>query len=643
MRVDNLAQLYRYAALEFGDRVSHKFRVGKEFKSYTFNQTAKKIDILALGLHSFGVSKGSHVGFFIDNRHEWILSDMALIMLQAISVPRGADTAPVELKFIFNHSDSEFLILENKKQLDALIPIFENKDWKICKKIFVVDDFELSKYPLSIKKKIVFFSELFKIGKEGSDVLLDINSIDPDDLVSIVYTSGTTGNPKGVMLSHRNFIENIAFTLPRLPLEADKSHSTVVMLPSWHVYEKTYEYTCLYLGVRLFYSNVRRFASDLVAEKPNMIITVPRIWESIYSKLIKNISQFSFLKRFIFLISVKISQMFLTSSYRIKGSYISLRKRNFLGRFFSFSFHLVRVLFLAPLYLLVTPVFSSVKAKLGGHLNAASCGAGALPKYLDELFNAMRIKIINSYGMTECAPGIATRTVKRNCFGVTGTSLGETRLEIRKSDGSLANVGEKGVIYVSGPQVMKGYYKNQKATDEILKDGWLCTGDLAVFSQSGEIIIVGREKDTIVLSGGENIEPEIIESKISESMYIDHAIVLGQDKKRLSALVAVNEEALLTLATELKIKVNEVNLDGENSIENDRIYNILKDEVGRLISKENGFRPFEKITSFIAIKNSFKIGEELTQSLKLRRKFISEKYHSLIKKLLKDSQGKKRK
>jgi long-chain acyl-CoA synthetase len=182
---------------------------------------------------------------------------------------------------------------------------------------------------------------------------------------------------------------------------------------------------------------------------------------------------------------------------------------------------------------------------------------------------------------------------------------------------------------------MSGYYKNSEATKAVLSsDGWLNTGDLAVRSENGEFIIVGRAKDTIVLMGGENVEPEPIEEKLKESVYIDHAVVLGQDQKQISAIVVVNEDELMKLAAELKLSRNEILTSGSNSIENDQIYNILLAEVNSRISREQGFKPFERITKIFPILNDFSVGKELTQTLKVKREYVEERFKHLVGKYL---------
>jgi long-chain acyl-CoA synthetase len=444
------------------------------------------------------------------------------------------------------------------------------------------------------------------------------------------------------MLNHANFIQNVVANTPRLGISIDRPETTVVMLPSWHVYERAFEYCGISAGLHFVYSSAGRFAADLLAYKPQVLISVPRIWESIYQKLIKAVSEMPGAKRGLVMGLIKINQAWMTSVFYLRGCYIALRERPFIAHVGTWLRHALRYVALAPGHSLAHALFKPFREKVGGQLRVATCGAGSLPKYLDELFNAIEIPLVNAYGMTECAPGILSRQIDRNTFGSTGTPFANTEVEIRTEDGRKARVGEKGILFARGPQVMSGYYKNPTATAAVLSpDGWLNTGDLALRSENGEFVIVGRAKDTIVLMGGENVEPEPIEDKLKESAYIDHAVVLGQDQKQIAAIVAVNEDELMRLAAELKLSRTEILTEGSNSIENDRVYNILLAEVNALISKEHGFKPFEKIVKIFPVLNDFSVGRELTQTLKVKRRYVEERFKKLVDHYLHGDKGKK--
>jgi len=628
-------------ARRYPERISHKWKIKDAPETRSYAQFARMIRILTAAFKAAGITKGDHVGFFVNNRFEWICTDFALMALGAVSVPRGSDTSPKELAFIFRHSDSRHLIVETSRQLVEVLTVFEPADWERCASILIVEPGDRKAIPENLLSKTHFYDELVA---EGSAALLKepdlVEKLDAgiklDDLLTIVYTSGTTGNPKGVMLSHANFVQNLVANTPRLQIDIEKAETTVVMLPSWHVYERAFEYCGIASGLTFVYSSAGRFSSDLAAEKPQVLISVPRVWESVHQKLIKAVSEMPGAKRRLVLGLIKNNQAWMSSACYLKGGYISLRDRTFIAKMLAAAWHSIRFVLLWPGHKVAGVLFKAFREKVGGRLRLATCGAGSLPKYLDELFNAIGITLINAYGMTECAPGILSRVVDMNTFGSTGIPFDNTEVEIRREDGSVAGTGEKGILYVRGPQVMSGYYKNPEATSAVLaKDGWLNTGDLAVRSENGEFIIVGRAKDTIVLMGGENVEPEPIEEKLKESVYIDHAVVLGQDQKQISAIVAINEEELMKLAAELKLSRNEIITSGSASIENDQIYNALWAEVNSLITKEQGFKPFEKITKIFPVLNDFSVGKELTQTLKVKRKYVEERFNQLVDKYFK--------
>jgi long-chain acyl-CoA synthetase len=507
---NNLLEIPYKTAQEYGDRISHQYYVDKELKQHSFKDFTQNIGVLTGGFKTYGLEPEDHVSFFVNNRYDWIVTDFALMALQTVSVPRGSDSTPRELQFIFHHSDSQWLILENTTQLKELLREFKAEDWQKCKGIFLVDRGELAEIEDltgELKDKIFFYDQIKEKGRVefNKDPLFienQIKKIDSGDLMTIVYTSGTTGNPKGVMLTHRNFLQNVEANTPRLQIDPEKAEKTVVMLPSWHVYERAFEFCAIHSALTLHYSSAPRFAQDLLEVKPEVIISVPRVWESIYQKMLKAISKMPGYKRFLIFFFVKCNQIFLSSSLYLKGGYISLKKRSLFRKFWARLYSLTMFALTWPGHHISKVLFKPFRERVGGRLRAATSAAGSLPKYLDELFNSLGIPIVNAYGMTECAPGIMSRTLDCNTFGTVGIPFNNTQVEIRREDGTLTEIGEKGVLFAKGDQVMPGYYKNPEATSKAIQDGWMNTGDLAVWSENGEAIIVGRLKDTIVLMGG---------------------------------------------------------------------------------------------------------------------------------------------
>ncbi len=633
---------------KFPNRESHKYRKGRDWETRCYRDLAADIKALALALKEY-IRKGDHVSFFMNNRYEWIVSDFALMSLSAVSVPRGSDTTVREAAFIYNHSDSQWLIAENAAQVEALAQEFEEQSFEHPKGIFLAEAEGMEALPEAVRSLVVPYEKLLA---EGRRMVLDspgqfdelAGQVNPEDRVSIIYTSGTTGNPKGVMLNHINFLQNVESNTPRMEISEDPGEITVTLLPAWHVFERTFEYCALSAGMTFVYSSLRYFASDLKAYRPQLLISVPRVWESIYQKLLKHIDGFSPAKRFIFNLMVRINYDYGYSLRYLHGSYLYFRRKVFVKWLFFYLLHGLRTFFYFPLHLAAERIFAPIRENVGGRLRGAISGGGALPHYIDSFFNSVGITLLNAYGMTECAPGLLSRRFQCNTIGATGTPFLNTEVKVlREDDGQEAQVGEKGLLYVRGPQVMEGYYKNPEATQEILdEEGWLNTGDLAMQSANGDYVLVGRSKDTIVLAGGENVEPETLEDKLKESPLFDHAVVMGQDKKGLTALVAVNEEELQKIAAKTKTNAEELFsreagarelLAVEQALEEgaeNPMQRILEDEVNRLISKEQGFRPFEKIARVIPVKNDFAVGRELTQTLKVKRRYVAEKYHDLI-------------
>ena len=521
--INNILDLPFYADDNFSVRNSHKIKKEDSVSTKTFKETAIAVRELTAGFAFYGIKPGDHIGFFVNNRFEWIITDFAIMALRAVSVPRGSDTVPHEVQFIFNHSDSSFLILENVAQLLSLRDAFSKEDWLKAEKIFIIDSGSLEDVDPVLAKKIVFYDTLIKYGqteyKKNPDFIEKMRKeIISGDLLTIVYTSGTTGNPKGVMLTHGNFVQNVISNTPRLEIDAEKGETTVVMLPSWHVYERAFEYCAFFAGVTVVYSSPKNFAADLKEEKPEVLITVPRVWESIYQKLIKALSKMPVSKRYLIFTFIKINQIYLSSCTYLKGGYVSLRRRSAVKRGIVFIWNVILYFFTIPGHFLAHKMFKPFRASVGGRLRGAASAAGALPKYLDELFNSIGIKIVNAYGMTECAPGILSRTFGTNTFGTIGVPFDNVEVEIRRDDGSKTDIGE-------------------------------------------------------------------------------------------------------------------------NSIEHDKIYSILMKEVSSLISREHGFKSFERISKILAVRNNFSIGKELTQTMKVKRKYIVDKYQSLIEKLHRDTRN----
>ncbi len=637
----NLLEIPFKTAEKYPDRVSHRFRDGKSFTDITYSRFTEDIKILTEGLAAYGIKKGDHAAFFVNNRYEWTLTDHALLAISAVSVPRGSDTSPLEAVFIFNHSDSRWAILENVVQYRELSTVSREFTEK-CEKIFIIDNSESFNDPSG---KIVFYEEVMEKGREILTANPDafethFNSVSVADMVTIIYTSGTTGNPKGVMLGHSQFLQQVKMVVPRLLIDEAAGEVTVTILPAWHVFERAFEYVGLSAGISFVYSSLKTFGKDILREKPHFLVTVPRVWDSIHSKMRLHMRNQSPVKQGIFNFFVRVNMLYKNGKSYFNRTFISYKKDDFFRTLYRSAVYSILTVLIFPLHRMAEVMFRAVRGKVGGRLRMAISGGGSLPPMVDDFFASVGITVMNSYGMTESSPGITSRTMGRNTLGSVGIPFLDTEVKILDKKGSEVSVGQKGTIHARGPQIMMGYYKNREATDQVLsKDGWLCTGDVSRRTIFGDYVLVGRNKDTITLFGGENVDPNPIEDKIQESELIDHAMVIGQDRKGLTAFIALNEAELARFTSSMKDKmvnifdhIHDTGILNSNEVSEGyrKLQTWIKSELDKKISRETGFKPFEKISNVIMVENTFTIGEELTQTLKIKRDKITEKYNEII-------------
>ncbi len=603
-----------------------------EFKVLKYREFYEIVSNLGAGLLALGAKRGDHIGIISDNRREWLISDLAILGIGAADVPRGSDSTADEIQYILNHADCTITFAENEKQLEKI----ESKLKEIPKlRVIIVmePDFKKRKTKVNSKLEIYTFDEILEKGKEK--LQKDPNAFEREiqegkdsDLATIIYTSGTTGEPKGVMLSHNNFLHQVK-QIPRI-LVIKPGDIWLSILPAWHSFERIIEYVVLGSATAMAYSKPvgKIMLSDMETIKPAFMASVPRIWEGVRSAIYRKIKAEGGAKRAIFYFFVLIGTAHAMLLYMFRGLLPQFKKRY---RALDITLSIIPLILLTPLkFLGDLLVFKKLRMLLGGRFKAGISGGGALPEYVDKFFAAAGILLLEGYGLTETAPVLSVRIQKRPVFGTVGPLLEGTEARIVDENMNVLPPGEKGTLFVKGPQVMLGYYKRPETTKEVLsEDGWLNTGDLAMMTIRGELKIIGRVKDTIVLLGGENIEPEPIEGKILQSEYIDQVIVLGQDQKFLAALVVPNFEAIEKYAIDNDISY----VDKTDLIDSAEINELIYDEINTRINQQTGFKPFERIYRIKLLPKPFEVGKELTHTLKMRRNVINELYQREIKEL----------
>jgi long-chain acyl-CoA synthetase len=630
LRIKRMAEQYPNRIMLHSKR-SSSYSDSEQFHAESFAEIYSQVEALGAGLKKLGIQRGEHLGIISDNRKEWLLADLAILGLGAADVPRGSDSTQEEIAYILKHAGCEVVFCENKAQQEKIVAGMD-KDSKI--RILILMDNSISTADLPGDKRI----QLIGIGtiiEEGKSLLAkepqtfdqELMKTRAEDLATLIYTSGTTGEPKGVMLTHYSFL----FQMDRLGkiLELGPTDLDLSVLPVWHSFERAVEYIILNVGGAIAYSKPigKIMLADMATLRPTILPSVPRIWESIMAAVMRNVKSQSKVKQGLFGFFLFIGQSFAYFKNMFLGRIPQYSKPN---RILEKIIAVLPLILLAPLNALGSLlVFKNIKAKLGGRFRAGISGGGALPGYVDMFFHSAGIKILEGYGLTETGPVLSVREMDNPIFGTVGNILPDVNWKILDEQGHEVSEGKKGVLWVKSPQVMQGYYKRPEATEAVLKDGWLNTGDLVIATYEGQIKIIGREKDTIVLLGGENIEPEPIEARLLKSEYIEQAMVVGQDKKYLGALIVPNLELLEKFAQDNEISY----LEPEELAENAEIQEFLHGEIQGLVNAKTGFKHFERVLRFTIFPKPFEVGTEMTRTLKLKRNVIAEKYKAEIAKI----------
>ncbi len=613
------------------------------FVKYSYSQVYQHVIEMAWSLKKLGVKKGDHVGIISDNRREWLITDFALLTLGACDVPRGCDSMGVEIRFILDFADCEISFFENTRQLDKVLEnIDECKNLKTAILFDYVNDEIVEKAEKAGIKVVNYHfleSEGVSLSKEDWKAIEEgMENVEKDDLATIIFTSGTTGVPKGVQLTHDNYVAQNESAPAALSL-MQRGDIWLTVLPVWHSFERAFCYMVIAMEGGFAYSKpvASLMLSDMALVQPQWMNGVPRLWESIAQGLFREVKKQNSINRGMFAFFVFIGKLY----YSAKEKVCSLSCRfSWYPRIFEIFAGIIPFCILWPFHFLGERLlYKKIRAKFGGKMRAAISGGGALQKNTEAFYHAIGFKLLEGYGLTEAAPVISVKNSRKprsNNVGKPFTSF-EVKV-VKEKDGKIASPsplkpGKKGLLLVRGRQVMKGYYNRPDVTAQVIDDeGWLNTGDLAMISYDKEIKIVGRAKDTIVLLGGENIEPAVIEKAVNTSPYVERTVVLGQDKKYVAALIVPDQANVINFAEENGIFYD----DWETLLKTSEIKNLFKTEIDNLVSAKTGFRTCERIFSFALLTKSFELGKEINAKQEMIRPNISKIYRKQIEELFKN-------
>ncbi len=598
MALASLAEMFHQTCSKNPAKVGMMYKRNGSYQPITFGEMKEGVEKLAAGLAAIGVKKGDKVILLSENRFEWAYSDYAILTIGAATVPVYPNLLPHQIKYIINHSDAEVVIVSTREQFDKVREI--EGELAQVKAILAMEEVNVD------GDKYLKWNEVLARGeaylKEHPDfIAASVKQVSREDLASIVYTSGTTGEPKGVMLTHGNFLSNIEAASHVLENEFGEE-IFLSFLPLCHVFERMVgHFLANYISATIAYAeSIDTVAENLLEVRPTLMAAVPRFYEKVYARIQESLEDAPALRRKIFNWAIGVGKESL--KYKSRGLDMPGGLK--------FRYRIADKL-----------VFSKLKARVGGRVKYFVSGGAPLNKEIGEFFTGAGLTILEGYGLTETSPVISVNRPRRFKFGTVGFPLENVEVKI----------AEDGEILARGPNVMKGYYKNEAATREAIdEEGWFHTGDIGLFDEEGFLVITDRKKDIIVTAGGKNVAPQYIEGQLTNSRYIEQAVVIGDKRKFCSALIVPAMEPLQKFAQEKGFAYSSTS----QLLEHPEVVKLFEQEVAAV---NKNLASYESIKKFALIEHPFTIESgELTPTLKVKRRVVEQKYAEVIEKLYED-------
>ncbi|WP_028297739.1 AMP-dependent synthetase/ligase [Olivibacter sitiensis] len=571
-RIFDLLDRYRE---KYPDQVVVAGKANGKWTTHNTKEFMGQIDALSRSLLDRAVSKGDKVAIMSANRPEWNVADYAVNQLGAALVPLYPTLSEKDLNFILSDAEVK-LIFVGTAQLQEKV-----------EKALSVNNINLPIFSFDKVGEKETIHDLIARGKElETDLAPYRDAVQPDDLLTLIYTSGTTGTPKGVFLSHKNVLSNVIDSHKLFP---ENYYKAISFLPLSHIFERMVVYMYFYLGISIYYAeSMDTIVADINDVKPDGFTTVPRVLEKVYDKIVAKGKALSGIKKALFFWALALGHNFQEP------------RKN--GWFYKFKLAIARKL-----------IFSKWQDALGGNIKAIISGGAALQERLARIFWAADIPILEGYGLTETSPVIAV-----NSLSPTGLLFGSVGKPLDSVEVKIASDGE---VLTKGPNVTKGYYKNEEATKEAFdEDGWFKTGDIGELTSEGFLRITDRKKEMFKTAGGKYVAPQVLENKLMESSLIGQVMVLGEGKKFPAALIVPSYDDLEGWA-----KIKGISFSSrEDLLKNDQVIKKYNDILSESMKD---FGHWEQVKKFVLLANEWTIdGGELTPKLSLKRKVILERH-----------------
>ncbi len=590
MQENNVVEMLASTVKKHANKTAFLAKQEGVYMPLTYGEFWERIKCFANGLLQLGIKANDKIAIISNSNPMWGISDFSIASIKAVSVPIYPTIPPEQVAYIVENIGIRYAIVENSEQYEKLLDA-----GVALEKIIMM-------YP-DLPSDCLTFTEVEALGElENPDWEEMWRGIDRDQLLTIMNTSGTTGNPKGVMLTHGNILTNIEgvqfWVVELVPEDVSISY-----LPLSHIFERLAgHYLPLSIGVTIGYAeSIETIPDDLQEIKPTVLTSVPRLFEKVYTQIINQMNNSSALKQKIFNWAISVGEE--KYEHYLKTNFDDYLSQNYLPKGLHRKWKLADKL-----------VYQTIKAKLGGRLRGVVSGGGTLNPEIAKFFWALDIPLMEGYGLTETSPIISTNPMVRSKAGTVGRVL--PNLEVK--------IADDGEILVKGPSITQGYYNDPEETAESFIGEWFKTGDIGDFDEDGYLRILDRKKRLLVLSTGMNVAPAPIESSINESVYIGQSIVVGDNEKYVIALVNPEFETLIPWAE--KKGVNTTNKEALCS--DPVVVKMITKEVTRLTKKFTNYAQPKKI---VIISDVWSVDSgEVTPKLSLRTNIIEDKYADII-------------
>lgn len=578
----------------FPERTALLDKKGGNWREISWKEFGEKVLHAACGLKALGIGRGERVAIFAENRVEWTYADLAILAIGAVSVPIYATSSAEQVRYILEHSSARAIFINSPEQSEKVRSI--RRELPDLLKVICFNE------GMGNDHCDLDFLQLMELGREHREKehlkLADLcRDLKQDDLNAIMYTSGTTGPPKGCMLTHGNIIYVCQSVSMILPVEEDDL--ILSFLPLAHAMERHGgQFLSIYLGLPTAYSaSLDTVRSDLVEVRPTWTRAVPRFFEKAYNRVQVAVQDYSPVKKAIFNWALEVGKA--SNIYRQDGKPLPAG--------------------LAVKYRIADAlVYRKIKALMGGRMRFFISGGAPLAKEIIEFFTSLGILVAEAYGLTECTVVCSGNRLEKYRFGTVGYPI----------PGAEIKIADDGEILIRTPGVLKGYFRDEEATRKAIdEEGWFYSGDIGYFNDEGFLVISDRKKDMIITAGGKNITPQNIENALKTHPLISQVLVYGDNRPYLVALITLDEEALPEQASRFGIDLNETDKPSENPV----LLKVLEDYIA---DKNSEFSRAENIRKFKVLDEDFSqdLGE-ITPTQKVKRKAITQRYSSIIEAL----------